>query len=80
MLILTRRAGEGVVIGEDISIVVLGVKGGQVRIGVEAPRGVAVLREEIAGRGSGQPEHPAPATTLPETADRNRSKRARRAR
>lgn len=50
MLILTRRAGETVMIGSDISITVLGVKGNQVRIGINAPRDVAVHREEIFER------------------------------
>ena len=50
MLILTRRAGETVMIGEDIAITVLGVKGNQVRIGINAPRDVAVHREEIYDR------------------------------
>ncbi len=50
MLILTRKIGETVVIGEDIVVTVLGVKGNQVRIGVKAPREVAVHREEIFDR------------------------------
>ena len=50
MLILTRRAGETVMIGEDIAITVLGVKGNQVRIGINAPKDVAVHREEIFDR------------------------------
>ncbi|MES0872538.1 carbon storage regulator CsrA [Sinimarinibacterium thermocellulolyticum] len=50
MLILTRRVGETVVIGDDIEITVLGVKGNQVRIGVKAPRDVAVHRQEILER------------------------------
>ena len=48
MLILTRRIGESLKIGPDITVVVMGLKGTQVRIGIEAPRDVAVLREEIA--------------------------------
>ena len=50
MLILTRRVGESLIIGEDVTITVLGVKGNQVRIGVNAPRDVAVHREEILDR------------------------------
>jgi carbon storage regulator len=47
MLILTRRVGETLMIGADIAITVLGVKGNQVRIGVKAPPDVAVHREEV---------------------------------
>jgi carbon storage regulator len=50
MLILTRREGESVRIGEDVTVTVLRVKGSQVRIGVNAPKDVAVQREEIAER------------------------------
>ncbi len=50
MLILTRRVGESLMVGDDITITVLGVKGNQVRIGVDAPRDVAVHREEIYNR------------------------------
>ena len=50
MLILTRRTGDSVVIGQDIAMTVLGVKGNQVRIGVKAPRDVTVHREEVSER------------------------------
>jgi carbon storage regulator len=50
MLILTRRVGETVMIGDDVTITVLGVKGHQVRVGINAPKHVAVHREEIYER------------------------------
>lgn len=50
MLILTRRIGETLMIGDDVSITVIGVKGNQVRIGIDAPKDVAVHREEIFNR------------------------------
>ena len=50
MLILSRKLGESIVIGDDINITVLGVTGNQVRIGVDAPKSVAVHREEIYQR------------------------------
>jgi carbon storage regulator len=50
MLILTRRAGEALRIGDDIEVMVMAVNGSQVRIGINAPRDVAVDREEIAER------------------------------
>jgi carbon storage regulator len=50
MLILTRRVGETVMIGNDVTVTVLGVKGNQVRIGINAPKNVAVHREEIFER------------------------------
>ena len=64
MLILTRRVGETLMIGNDISVTVLGVKGNQVRIGVDAPKEVAVHRKEIFERinseQSDSPDSPAP--------------------
>jgi carbon storage regulator len=50
MLILTRRVGEAVMIGNEVTVTVLGVKGNQVRLGVNAPKDVSVHREEIYER------------------------------
>jgi carbon storage regulator len=63
MLILTRRVGESVMIGDEVTVTVLGVKGNQVRLGVNAPKTVSVHREEIFDRikaeqnGSGRELH-----------------------
>ena len=50
VLILTRRIGESVIINEDITVTVLGIKGNQIRVGIDAPRHVSVHREEIYQR------------------------------
>ncbi|MGD9662504.1 MAG: carbon storage regulator CsrA [Porticoccaceae bacterium] len=50
MLILTRRVGETLVVGDDVTVTVLGVKGNQIRLGVNAPKDVSVHREEIYQR------------------------------
>ena len=50
MLILTRRTGEAIMVGEEVTITVLGIKGGQVRIRIDAPGEIAVHREEIFER------------------------------
>ncbi len=54
MLILTRRIGESIMIGDEVTISVLEVKGGQVRIGINAPRSIEVHREEIYDRIQGE--------------------------
>ena len=66
MLILTRRVGETVMIGSEVTVTVLGVKGNQVRIGINAPKNVAVHREEIFERI--KREQPDPETELEESA------------
>jgi carbon storage regulator len=60
MLILTRRVGETLMIGDDVSVTVLRVKGNQIRLGVNAPKNVSVQREEIFERMKGEDDEPAP--------------------
>ena len=62
MLILTRRIGETLMIGDEITATVLGVKGNQVRIGVNAPKDVPVHREEIAERIKAEKARGEPST------------------
>jgi carbon storage regulator len=68
MLILTRRVGEAVVIGEEVTVTVLGVKGNQVRIGVDAPKTVSVHREEIFDRIKNEQKDASGPYTPPEMA------------
>ena len=55
MLILTRRVGESLVIGHNIVVTVVGIRGSQVRIGIEAPADVAICRKELGGCARPQP-------------------------
>ncbi len=78
MLILTRKVGEALKIGDDITVTVLSVKGHQVRVGIDAPKDVSVHREEIYNRikyGDDQPEvklsndQPAESNEAPDVLD-----------
>jgi len=61
MLILTRKVGETVIVGNDVTVTVVGVKGNQIRIGISAPKNVSIHREEIYERIR-RAQHPAPLT------------------
>lgn len=67
MLILSRRTGETLTIGDEVTVTVLGVKGNQVRIGINAPKEVAVHREEIYQRIASQQEEDSHETALSAT-------------
>ena len=68
MLILTRRVGEGLKIGDEVTVTVLRVKGDQVRLGIEAPKTIAVHREELSERLEREANE-ATSDTLPATAE-----------
>ena len=76
MLILTRRVGETVMIGDEVTITVLGVKGNQVRVGINAPKHVAVHREEIYERIKREQQAGAPGGTT-DGSDKSPDKSAR---
>lgn len=54
MLILTRRINESILIGDDTRITILGTNGGQVKIGIDAPRDINIVREELLSKGNGE--------------------------
>lgn len=57
MLILTRKAGETLMVGDEITVTILGIKGNQVRIGINAPKDISVHREEVYEKIKSDPEH-----------------------
>ena len=65
MLVLTRKSGEGITIGPHVRVVVLEVKGGQVRLGVEAPRSIEVHRDEVYNRIQEENKQAARVGTIP---------------
>ncbi len=69
MLILTRRVGETLMIGDSINVTVLGVKGNQIRLGITAPRDVTVHREEVFQRSHGDTAEGKPAQPGKSTGD-----------
>jgi carbon storage regulator len=76
MLILTRRVGETLIIGDDVVVTVLGIKGNQVRIGINAPKEVSVHREEIYQRIQ-QEKNTTPATTTPVAKEEKKSSKGK---
>jgi len=65
MLVLTRRVGEGITIGTNIRVVVVEIKGGQVRLGIEAPASISVHRDEIYAKVRDENKKAASATDVP---------------